>query len=75
MTKTQQNLTTVLTRIIERVRNDPDEAEVYSEAVEGILDSYRDNDFFGTEGQLDPRGDMREGDWSLFGEIQQGEIT
>jgi hypothetical protein len=38
---------------------DKGDAKVYAEAVNVMLDQLLDEDFFGTEGQCDPRGDHR----------------
>jgi hypothetical protein len=35
------------------------EKQLMAEDLNEMLDMQRDNDFFGTEGQLDPRGDNR----------------
>lgn len=37
-----------------------DEREVWFEAFNEMLDSLASDDFFGTEGQCDPRGDQRD---------------
>lgn len=38
---------------------DKEERKIIYEAFNEALDSLRDEDFFGTEGQCDPRGDGR----------------
>ncbi len=40
--------------------NDPDLLKEVKAEFNDWLDEYLANDFFGTEGQLDPRGDQRE---------------
>lgn len=46
--------------------------DMFSEMLESALDVLSEEDAFGTEGQCDPRGDMRNQRWSLlFGEIQE----
>jgi len=39
---------------------DSDEKEIMCEDLNDMLDNQLSNDFFGTEGQRDPRGDHRE---------------
>jgi hypothetical protein len=39
---------------------DEDEKQVMCEDLNVLLDNQLHNDFFGTEGQMDPRGDQRE---------------
>lgn len=65
MTPTQARVLAVLDRIAAQVRKDADDADVYSDSLEGMLGELAGNDFFGTEGQNDPRGDFRNGDWSM----------
>lgn len=38
----------------------PDDREVWIESVNRMCDDLRHSDFFGTEGQNDPRGDQRD---------------
>jgi len=52
--------------MIDQVEEDEDYAEVYAEELEGLLENLHQCDFFGTEGQNDPRGDFREGVWSML---------
>lgn len=70
MTQVQENLVTVLYRLIETVKQDSGAAEHIAYAIECLLDEQLMDDAFGTEGQNDPRGDMRIKEWSLFGEVQ-----
>ncbi len=42
---------------------DPD---LYAEQLEKILDDIASQDGFGTEQQCDPRGDFRNGQWSMW---------
>ena len=42
-----------------------DDAEMFAETLEIMLDDIHSNDGFGTEGQCDPRGDFRSGKWSM----------
>ena len=58
---TPKNLNVVLDRIKAQVANDGKEgAKYYCEALNDMLDELLGDDFFGTEGQNDPRGDHRE---------------
>lgn len=61
----QQRVVTVLNRMIEMAKEDPDYAEIFSDGLECLLDEIHGDDGFGTEGQSDPRGDFREGNWSM----------
>lgn len=66
MTKLQKNTITVLERLIEQVKDmDKDSAKIFAEHFETMLDDLHGNDFFGTEGQHDPRGDATEARWTL----------
>jgi hypothetical protein len=65
MNHTQKSVATVLERITLSVKESAGAAEVYSEALDAMLDDLAMDDVFGTEGQSDPRGDFREGDWSM----------
>lgn len=64
-TKTQERIALVLKRMAEQCAASEDDAEVYAQELAPVLDELHGNDFFGTEGQDDPRGDFREGDWSM----------
>lgn len=65
LNETQQRVLMVLDRIKNLVTNDENDAEVLAEVLDEFLTDLHSNDFFGTEGQLDPRGDFRDGDWSM----------
>lgn len=67
-----KNLETVFERLLNMAREDEGDAEIICESMDDYLDELQGNDFFGTESQMDPRGDFRDGDqWSLSrGEIQ-----
>lgn len=69
--KVQHNLLTVLERIKDRVTEDEDDAELLADSMDQMLDDLLSEDFFGTEGQLDPRGDQRDGEFSVKDEIQE----
>ena len=64
-TKTQQRVAKVLERLTEMVQNDADDAAMLADSLEVMLDDIHGGDGFGTEGQCDPRGDFREGRWSM----------
>lgn len=65
MNKTQTNVITVLERLVRLVQEDKNLAEDLSFQMEQMLDELNSLDAFGTEGQLDPRGDFRNGNWSM----------
>lgn len=65
MNGTQRNATKVLERLIDLVKENEDDAQVISEYLELMLDELHQDDFFGTEGQIDPRGDFRNGHWTM----------
>lgn len=57
---TKKNADKVLARIGSSIRNDKSAAKVLLYQLNEMLDGLCDSDFYGTEGQLDPRGDNRE---------------
>ena len=61
----QQRLVLVLERLIEMAKSDDDFVESFSTDLESVLDDIHHQDGFGTEGQSDPRGDFRDGDWRI----------
>lgn len=61
----QKRVLAVLKRMVEQVESDEGYAEIYVDMLEDGLSELRGNDAFGTEGQCDPRGDMREQEWSM----------
>ena len=66
MNKTQQRTVKVLSRLIKICKEDTDSAGYLSDELEIMLNGLRYDDFFGTEGQNDPRGDFRDhGEWSM----------
>lgn len=65
MTITQDRVVKVLDRIKQQVLDDDQEAEMWSESLNDLLEDMLSNDYFGTEGQSDPRGDFRNGEWSM----------
>lgn len=68
-TRTQERVALVLQRLADMAAKDPDEAEMLSGSLEEMLEDIHGNDGFGTEGQSDPRGDFRDGTWSM-GHVQ-----
>ena len=70
MSKVQQNVVTVLTRMLARASADKYEAECFSDGLEDMLNDMAQEDCFGSEGQNDPRGDARDGTWSVLGVVQ-----
>lgn len=71
-TDVKSNVLRVLEDIKNRVEN-PDCDEVideWAEALDSMLDEMKNNDQFGTEASTDPRGDFRNGEWSIF-EMEQ----
>lgn len=50
-------------------REDRDELECWASDIDCMLDEMLGNDFFGTEGQSDPRGDRRDDEWSVMVDI------
>jgi len=65
MKKLQQNCITVLNRLVKMCEEDEDFAEALSGDLNTMLDEIHSQDGFGTEGQSDPRGDFRNGRWSM----------
>lgn len=61
----QQRVSTVLRRMLHQVESDPKDAEMYAGELEILLSDLANEDAFGTEAQKDPRGDHREGEWSM----------
>lgn len=71
MTKEQQNLVTIWPRMLEQIEGCEYFAEDLAEVLEAFLDSLAEQDAFGTERQCDPRGDFRNGEWSLLGDVEE----
>lgn len=65
MKKLQKNCITVLSRLAKMCEEDEEFAEMFSGDLETILTEIHSQDGFGTEGQSDPRGDFRNGRWSM----------
>ena len=66
MTKLQKRVKSVLSQMIKQVEDCEDDTYVYALELDRVLDGLRDDDFFGTEGQCDPRGDGRNGTQSIL---------
>ena len=66
------NIVTVIQRLSLMVQEDEYLADLLVEHLDPFLDSLASDDYFGTERQCDPRGDMRVKEWSLFTEVQGG---
>lgn len=64
-TKVQQRVVKVLERMIAMAKDSKDDAEMFADELEPMLTEVHGNDGFGTEGQCDPRGDFRNGRWSM----------
>lgn len=65
MKKLQQNCVTVLNRLAKMCEEDEDFAKSLSGDLDTLLDEIQSQDGFGTEAQSDPRGDFRNGRWSM----------
>lgn len=64
-TLVQQRVLKVLDNMRAMAAASDDDARMLADILEDGLSELRDNDCFGTEGQCDPRGDQRDGDWSM----------
>ena len=60
MTANQYYVINILAGLNRLVPEDEANADVLREELDNMLDTLRADDFFGTEGQCDPRGDGRE---------------
>lgn len=67
-TDVKANVLRVLEEIKRRVETPdyPEAREEWAEALDGMLDEMKNNDQFGSEASTDPRGDFREGEWSIW---------
>lgn len=64
-TPVQRRVAAVLERMLAMARGNEDDAKMFAESLEVMLTDIHAGDGFGTEGQCDPRGDFREGRWSM----------
>lgn len=70
LNKDQNRLFIVLDRFYKYVKENPEllgevTIDIFNDNLECFLNDLQNNDYFGTEGQLDPRGDFRKNDWSM----------
>jgi hypothetical protein len=64
-TKQQERVAKVLDNMKAMALDDDDVAGMFSEGLEFYLNDLHRDDAFGSEGQCDPRGDFRNGDWGM----------
>lgn len=64
-TKQQERVVKVLENMKALAQGDDDDAAMLAEALEEVLNELSGEDAFGTEAQNDPRGDFRDGVWSM----------
>jgi len=62
----QKRTIKVLENMLELVKDDEDYANFFADAMNPMLEDLLCNDAFGTEGQSDPRGDGREGRYTMY---------
>lgn len=65
MSQKQKRFETVLARIKDMSAKDSDDRSMFIDAFESMLNNLQSQDAFGTESQCDPRGDGRNGIWSM----------
>lgn len=65
MSKTQERVIKVLENMTAMTEQEEHYASMFSDSLEAMIEDLMGRDAFGTEGQCDPRGDFREGDWSM----------
>ena len=65
LTEQQQRVAKVLENMRNLVLSSDDVAGDFVDGLEEMLNNLAFNDAFGTECQLDPRGDSRTGEWSM----------
>jgi len=58
--RTAKSMSLAWAKLMEQAKASKDDEKCISEAFNEMLDRLRAMDFFGTEGQIDPRGDCRE---------------
>lgn len=67
-TDTKANVLRILEEIKRRVENPDYDGAVdeWAEAMDSMLDEMKNTDQFGSEASTDPRGDFRNGEWSIW---------
>jgi hypothetical protein len=65
MSKTQERVQKVLSKMSQLLKEDDSFADLFSGPLERCLTELKDEDHFGSEGQCDPRGDGRDGEFSM----------
>ena len=65
MTESQKSLLFVLDRMKKMALESNYIANDFIGGLDAMLDDLLAEDIFGTEGQMDPRGDQREGEWTV----------
>ncbi len=65
MKKLQKNCVTVLIRLAKMCEEDESFSDAFADDLNAMLDEIQSQDGFGTEAQSDPRGDFRNGRWSM----------
>lgn len=65
MKKPQTSCVTVLTRLAKMCEEGKEFAEALANYLDTMLDEIQSQDGFGTEAQSDPRGDFRNGRWTI----------
>jgi len=66
MSDQAKRVITVLDRMIDLVNQDEEYADAFSDHLDDMLESLMSYDCFGIEGQNDPRGDGRDGEWTMW---------
>lgn len=66
LSREQKCVLLVLDRIKRQVEEDQDMAIEYAESIDPMLCELNREEFFGGEGQCDPRGDFRNGEFSML---------
>lgn len=70
MGKVQNNLLIVLGRLAKMTADDQNFANEFAIDLNNMLDEIANYGGFGKEQQNDPRGDFRDGEWSLLEKVQ-----
>lgn len=66
MSDQAKRVITVLDRTIDLINQDEEYADMMSDYLDDMLEDLLNYDAFGSEGQNDPRGDGRDGEWTLW---------